>query len=105
MQYVAILGHDYELSRLTQAIRDAGHERAWDLAHATVIFLGHSAGLTRSLLRARGFEGPIVLLGCSCTPVPRVPQGHWLCAETCSAADIAGLLSAFEQDGAGRQAA
>ncbi|MCP4806223.1 MAG: hypothetical protein GY913_05500 [Proteobacteria bacterium] len=84
MKHVAILGHDYDLTRLTQASRAAGHQRAWDLAHADVIFLGHAAGLTRTLLRDRGFDGPIVLLGCSCTPVPRVPQGL--------AADIAGIL-------------
>lgn len=93
---IAILDHAYSIEELDGLIREAGHARAYDLAGADIVFLGHQRHATPDDVRRRGFHGPIVSLGCSCTPQPEQHEGHWLCTETASARDIAGLVASIE---------
>ena len=93
MVRIAILDHAYSIDDLCWKIRDAGFYRAYDLAHADVVFLGHARHATPESLRRRGYEGPIVMPGCSCSPQPEQHDGPWLCSETATARDIEGLVT------------
>jgi len=92
MKRIAILDHAYSIEELERRIRDAGHERAYDLATADVVFLGHERHATPEDIRRRGYRGPIVVLGCSCSPAPERYDGPWLCSETATPRDIEGLV-------------